>query len=311
MSKKLSGPLAPFKKLTKLKENLSDLTYEEAKNIFSLILKGEISHIKTAVFLTSMRVKGETPQELLGVIDAIKETMNFPPERSDAVDLAINYDGKDRTLYILPSSLWLLGKLGLSFTSHFALKTPTKEGTTLYEVVKGMGADLPVEFSDQKDFAPALYKLMPLRRELGFRSLINSVEKFLNPFKAKRIIGSVFHKPYFEKNESLLSLLDLEDFTLIKGVEGGIEPLPDRPTLLKRKGKPIETINPKDLGLDLPSSYTTSDVLGDSIELNLRIIRGEEKGTYRNWAVYCAAIILYAVGGAKSVKEAVERVLSL
>jgi len=297
-----------FKKLTKLKENLKDLSREEAYTVFKAILEGKLSQVKTSAFLTAMRIKGETPEELLGVVEAIREKMDFPESRENVLDLALNYDGKNRSVYILPSALWLLSKLGLEFTNHYALKVPTKEGITLYELVKALNVNINVQFVDQRDYCPELYKLMPLRRELGFRSFINTVEKFLNPFGAKKVVVSIFHKPYFEKNEKLLGLLDFEDYTIIKGLEGGIEPLPDRPTYVKRKGKEIEEINPKNLKLELPKDVSSQDVLKDSVKVNKRIIDGKEKGEFLNWAIYTAGILLYASGQCENTKTCLERI---
>ncbi len=297
-----------FKKLTKLRENLQSLTREEAYEIFKAILEGKLSPVKSTVFLTAMRIKGETTEELLGVKSAIEEGMNLLPPRPNTLDLAMNYDGKNRTLYILPSALWLCSKLGFEFTNHFALKTPTKEGVTLYEVVEAMGVDVGVRFLDQRDYSPKLAGLMPLRRELGFRSLINTIEKFLNPFRAEKVLVSLFHKPYFEKNADLLERIGVKDYTLIKGVEGGIEPLTDRPTLIMRKGKGLETVDPKDLGLDLPKDVKTDKVLEDSVDLNRRIIAGDERGEFLNWAIYTAGVLLYASGKYKNVTSAVEEI---
>ncbi len=298
-----------FRKLTKLKENLQDLTEEEAYLLFRSILEGRFSEIRTSAFLTAMRIKGETPEELLGVIRAIKESMNFPEEKREALDLAPNYDGKNRTLYILPSALWICSQFGMEFTSHFALRTPTKEGVTLYEVLKALGVDVNIDFSDQRDYAPELYRLMPLRKELGFRTLINTVEKFLNPFRTRRIVVSLFHRPYFEKNEELLKLLGFEDYTIVKGLEGGLEPPTDRPVYLKRKGKEIESIDPRDLGLDLPDSVQTDRVLEDSVDLNRMIMEGRERGKFFNWAVYTAGLFLYAGGLVGSLREGIDKIV--
>ena len=299
-----------LKKLTRLRENLQDLTEVEAYEVFKKVLEGEISDVKTTAFLTGMRIKGETAEELLGVKKAIEESMRRPARREKSIDLATNYDGKNRSIYILPSALWLCSELGIEFTNHFALRTPTKEGVTLYEVVSSIAANINICFSDQKDYAPELHKLMPLRRELGFRSLINTVEKFLNPFGATRTLVSVFHRPYFKKNQELLELLGFEDYTIIKGLEGGLEPFPDRPTMIKRRGKDIEIVDPRDIGLDLPKDVRTENVLESSIEVNRRIIQGMDKGGLFNWAVYTAGVILYAAGEVGNVREGVDKIVA-
>ncbi len=306
----MKGLEETFRKLTKLRDNLKDLTVQESREIFTEILNGTLSQIKTAAFLTAMRIKGETPQELIGVIEAIRETMKPLSASGDALDLAPNYDGKVRTIYVLPSALWICSKLGSKFTNHYALSVPVKEGVTLYEVVRKLGTEINIRFVSQEEYAPKLYRLMDLRRELGFRTLINTVEKFLNPFGAGRVVVSVFHKPYFEKNGEVLDRLGFEDYTIIKGVEGGLEPHTDRPTLVKRKGKEIEVIDPSKLGLELPKNVQTDRVLDDSVEINRRIIEGEERGEFFNWAVYTAGLLLYAGGKVGSVKEGIDKIVA-
>jgi len=295
-----------FKKLTRLKENLQDLTEDEAYHVFDRILDNELSDIRTSAFLTAMRIKGETGEELLGVYKAIRERMNYPSQKPEALDLALNYDGKNRTLYILPSALWMCSRVGVSFTNHHAYRVPTKEGVTLYELVDRLGISIGAEFADQKSYAPDLYRLMPLRKELGFRSLINTVEKFLNPFGTRSVIVSIFHKPYFEKNAELLELLGFEDYTIVKGLEGGVEPLPDRPTYIKRKGEDLKSVSPGEIGLAMPKNVHTDNVLEDSLDLNRRIIGGKERDEYFNWAVYTAGVLLYAAGKCSSVVEGIE-----
>ena len=299
-----------LRKLTKLKENLQDLTEEEAYTFWEHFLSNGLSDVKKSAFLTAMRIKGETPEELLGIIKATKKFMKFPEEKKKALDLGLNYDGKDRTIYILPSAVWMASEFGIEFTNHYALKVPTKEGVTFYEVMKKLGFPGKVSFVSQREYSPKLYALMPLRRELGFRSLINTIEKLLNPFRAKRLVVSIFHKPYFEKTEVLLKLLGYENYTIIKGVEGGIEPLPDRPTFLKRACGDIEKIEPKELGLELPKDVSTEDVLGSSVEINKAIIEGKERGAFFNWAVYTASILLYAYGVVESVEEGIKRLMA-
>ena len=299
-----------FRKLTKLRENLKDLTQQESREIFAEILRGNLSQVRTSAFLTAMRIKGETPQELIGVIEAIRETMKPLSVPGDFLDLAPNYDGKVRTIYILPSALWICSKLGAEFTNHYALSVPVKEGVTLYEVVRKFGTEINIRFMSQEEYAPQLFKLMDLRRELGFRTLINTVEKFLNPFSARRIVVSIFHRPYFEKNREILERLGFEDYTIIKGVEGGLEPFPDRPTYILRKGRDIEAVDPSDLGLPMPEDIKTDRVLEDSVSINRRIIEGEERGKFWGWAVFTAGVILYASGKAGSVKEAVDKIVT-
>ncbi len=301
-----------FKKLTKLKEHLQNLTREEAYSITRDILENNLSVPKTAAFLTAMRIKGETQEELMGIYGAVKEKVRPARAVPHALDLATNYDGKVKSLYILPSAIAIACQSGLEITYHYAEKVPAKFGTTLFEVMKALDSDFKFKnyrfaVIHQKEFCPKLYELLPLRRELGFRTFFNVLEKLLNPFGAKHVITSLFHKPYFEKLDKLCCELNFEGFTLVKGVEGGIEPLPDRPTFYKLRGKEVRKIEPGSLNMELPKDISTSMVLDDSAELNRQVLTGQAKEKFTNWAIYTAALLLLAGGKAVSVQEAIDK----
>ncbi len=294
-----------LKKLTKQKENLKDLAREEACELFQSILEGKVSPIRAAFFLSAMRIKGETTEELLGVLEAIRKKAHFPKEKAD-VDLALPYDGKTRTLFILPSALWLLREAGIKFSTHHGGKVPVKEGVTLPEVLGKLEEDLPVLRAHQRDLVPSLYALVPLRKELGFRTLINVVEKLLNPFRSRCVIVSVFHSPYLEKYSLLCEALGFEDYAVVKGLEGGAEPPPDRPLVLLRKGEEAMEVNPQKLGLNLPVSVKTENPLRDSLYLTRRIIKGQERGEFFNWALYTASLLLFLTRRVNSLREGLE-----
>ncbi len=299
-----------LRKLTKLKENLQDLTQEEAYKATLDLLEGRLSPVKASAFLTAMRIKGETAQELLGIIRALKENALPPEQFPDALDLSVNYDGKIKTLLILPSAVLIANACGLKVGYHYADRVPVKEGITLKDIFESMGykcVDTNLFVSiHQKEFIPKLYGILPLRRELGFRTFFNVVEKLLNPFGAKKVITSLFHKPYFDKLSLLCQELGFENWVIVKGVEGGIEPFTDRPTFFKVGKDEVRKVEPKALGLELPKNIETDDVLGASVSLNIEILEGRARREYINWAMFCASFLLLAGGLARSVKEGLE-----
>ena len=293
-----------FKKLTKLRDHLQDLTLEEARSLMKACLEGRVSQVKMTAFLTAMRIKGETVEELLGIIRAIKEKMITPDPKPTALDLAPNYDGKVRTLYILPSAVAIASRAGVEITHHYARGVPVKQGTLLVDVLKGLGNNIVSDdkfvASDQRDFCPSLHSLLPLRRELGFRTFINTVEKLLSPFGARCIATSVFHRPFFEKIYHLLQELGFENFVIIKGVEGSIEPLTDKPTLYMGKDGILREFDPKEEGIELPADIKTDEVLGQSVSINRSILKGDLKGPFLNWSLLTAGFLIYAAGKAES-----------
>ena len=304
-----------LKKVLKQKDHLQNLSQQESYAIMTAVLKGELPGLKVSAFLTAMRIKGETPEELIGFIRAVREAMDgkYGEEGTDSLDLATNYDGKTKTVYILPSAIHLATKAGLRFTYHYAGRVPAKEGVTLGDIFESMDdrfAAKGLRVAHQREFCKDLYKFMPLRREMGFRTFINVIEKLLNPFGSDSIITSVFHKPYMEKLQETLMLLKFKRFTIVRGVEGGIEPHPTTPTPIANGEGKIEEIDPKDLDIEMPASVETRDVLGDSLEINEKIMEGKERGRFFNWALYTAGLLLYAGGKAGSVREGIDKIVA-
>ncbi len=300
-----------LKKVIKQRDHLKDLTQEESHLIMRAILKGELPWAKISAFLTAMRIKGETSKELLGFIKAVKEDMKGAGQDTGdgTLDIGTNYDGKVKTIYILPSAIHIANKAGLRITYHHAGRVPAKEGVTLADIFESMGDKyVPegIQIAHQKEFCGSLYGLMPLRREMGFRTFINVIEKLLNPFGSSYIITSVFHKPYITRMSETIRELGFTGYVIVKGLEGGIEPYPAKPTLFVRSSGEIEEIKPRELNMEMPSSVESDNVIRDSVDINTRIIEGKERGAFYNWAVLCSAMLLTAGGITTSIKEGVE-----
>jgi len=127
-----------FRKLAKTKENLKDLSREEAYLFLKAILEREISKIKSSAFFTAMRIKGETAEELFGFYEALQEKMLIKDSNSvDCLDVATNYDGKVRSPYILPSAIFIAIANGIKITFHGEDCIPVKEGETGKLLLRG------------------------------------------------------------------------------------------------------------------------------------------------------------------------------
>ncbi len=291
--------------------NPGHLTKEEARSVFDYILKGEGDPIQISAFLTGMRMKGETPEELEGFYEAtVSRKREIGSKIENELDLGVNYDGKIKTPHILPSAVFIAMGCGVNLSSHGTEGVPAKFGPSFVRVLGKMinteGSLFIKEgfrYADKKEFVPELYNLKEIRRRLGFRTFINVIEKLLNPFNADSIITSVAHNPYFEKVYNLLNKVGFKRITVVKGVEGGIEPYPDRKTTLMLDGELTE-IDPSSYGLtsDLPKGNLSIE---EQAKLNVSIIKNENIA-YKTWALLTSALILLASGKVSSIKEGVE-----
>jgi anthranilate phosphoribosyltransferase len=221
-----------------------DLTTGEAKEAMSLILTRQATLVQIGGFLIAHRVKGESADEVIGFTQAARASCRqIHPNVENLMDLGLPYDGKAKTPQLGPVIALVLAAAGQPVVFHGDLNVPTKYGVGPLELLEALGVepDQPLDvvkrniermgigFLYAPRFAPDWHALMPVRQQFGLRTVLNTVEKLLNPANAPITVVGFFHKNY------LIRMLDVvHHFTpkgwLIQGVEGSIESPPGRAT---------------------------------------------------------------------------------
>ena len=235
-------PFAPFVRiLGRGKRARRDLTRDEAQAAMSAILNDGATDAQLGAFLMLLRVKEETPEELAGFIDVVREqcygTLRaLPPVHIDWP----SYAGKKKhsPWYLL--SARLLSQQGIKVMMHGG---PEHTPQRLYAEQALQQLGLPIASSieqaamqlDQlhfcylplRHFCPQLDRLLQLREQLGLRSPINTLARSINPAHAQLSLQSVFHPAYLSLHLGAAELCHDKDLLLIKGEGGEIEWRPD------------------------------------------------------------------------------------
>ncbi|MCL4486417.1 MAG: hypothetical protein M1537_08875 [Nitrospirae bacterium] len=225
-----------------------DLERTEAAEAARLLLSGTATPAQTGALLLGLRLKGETGEEMGGFLDTLRALLPPPPLPS-RIDLDIGdpYDGKRRSMsLVVPASL-AAARSGLSIVLHGLSKVPVKQGPGVVDVWRSLGRPLStpedgknpdgkesVRCLSQESFLPALARLLPLRQELGLRTLWNTVEKCVNPLKASAQIIGIFHEPVIEKLRLAMETKDdgrPRRILFVCGSEGGVDLHTHRSTL--------------------------------------------------------------------------------
>jgi anthranilate phosphoribosyltransferase len=305
-----------LKKVGVGKERAKDLTYEEAYDAQSKILNGQSTDIQTGAFWSSMRMKQATEEELKGFTDCTANETNFVETELNLLDLAVPYDGKNKTIHILPASIFIASGVGVNIAGHGSDKVPSKFGITYQEVLNEMGCGFISDkeklkkalelsgfaFYHQKFMNPKLYNLLPKRKEFGLRSYLNTVEKLLNPFKSTKIIIGFTHKAFIERYLQVLYHRGFKDIYIVKGLEGGVEPFVNQTTSIKSNKAFSLNINAKELNVDISLEKINFSVEKNA-EICLKVLKNE-KSEYRDWAVLTSAILAVVYGITSDIKEA-------
>ncbi|AVB15353.1 MULTISPECIES: glycosyl transferase family protein [Pseudomonas syringae group] len=231
-------PFATFVRiLGKGKRGARNLTREEAREAMGMLLDEKVEDTQLGAFLMLLRHKEESPEELAGFTEAVRERLNAPAIQVD-IDWP-TYAGKKRHLpwYLLAAKC--LAQNGVKILLHGGgahtagrlyteqllglLNIPLCRNWSAVETSLEQGN---IAFIPLGDWAPQLQRMIDLRNTLGLRSPIHSLARILNPLQARCGLQSIFHPGYQSVHRDASSLLG-DNAIVVKGDGGEIEINPD------------------------------------------------------------------------------------
>ena len=224
--------------LGKGKKGSRPLTQDEAYTAMTMILRDEVLPEQLGAFLMLMRVKEETPEELTGFVQAVRDTL---PPVNFSVDLDwSSYAGKRRHLPWFLLSALLLAQNGVRVVIHGSeghtagrLYTEKvlpylglKVATSINEVSEQL-AQHNFSYLPLKQFCSKLDDIIELRPILGLRSPVHTLVRLINPFHATHSIQGIFHPSYRAVHQHAAMLLGEQYMAVLKGEGGETERNPD------------------------------------------------------------------------------------
>lgn len=242
--KEFEHPFAQYVRIIgKGKNGARSLTYEEAYQAFSMILKQEVLDVQLGAFLMLLRVKEESVDELAGFVQATRDQLNFAPLTVD-LDWS-SYAGKRKHYPWFLLAALTLAQSGYKVFMHGA-SGHTLNRLYTEQVLEYLGysicqSEQDVEYElEQHNFAylpleaisPVLSDLISLRNVMGLRSPIHTLARLINPFNAKATLQAIFHPAYRSSHQQTASRLGYQNSAVIKGEGGEFERNPDARTLI-------------------------------------------------------------------------------
>ncbi|OTG66602.1 glycosyl transferase family protein [Acinetobacter silvestris] len=237
-------PFAQYVRIVgKGKNGARSLTYNEAYQAFSMILKGEVLDVQLGAFLMLLRVKEESVDELTGFVQATKDQLSF---KSLNIDLDwSSYAGKRKHYPWFLLAALTLAKQGYKIIMHGASghtinRLYTEQVLEYLDYNICQNEDDVVEQLKKQNFAyiplqvisPILSDLIALRNVMGLRSPIHTLARLINPFNAKATMQAIFHPAYRRSHQQAAFQLGYQDSAVIKGEGGEFERNPDAKTLI-------------------------------------------------------------------------------
>jgi anthranilate phosphoribosyltransferase len=240
-------PFAEFIKiLGKGKKGSRPLTQDEAYRAMRMIMANQVEPTQLGAFLMLMRIKEETSEELVGFVQAARDSLQLP-ENPIHVDLDwSSYAGKRRHLPWFILTNLLLAENGIKIFMHGA--AGHTEGRLYTEdVLKALGIPVANSFTEAmqqieqthfsylplQNFCPRLYEVIELRWLMGLRSPVHTLVRLLNPLNATHTIQGIFHPSYRAVHQQAALLLGQQNMAVLKGEGGETERNPDMDCLVQ------------------------------------------------------------------------------
>lgn len=306
--------------ILKLIENKS-LTSEEAEIAISKIFT-DATDAQIAAFLTALKLKGETPDEIAGLARGMKKAANMirPDVKGTLVDTCGTGGDSTGTINVSTGAAIVAAAAGVPIAKHGNYSITSKSGSA--DVLRELGIRIDMSPQEVKKtienvgigfmlapvFHPSMKRVGQIRRDLGFRTVFNILGPLTNPAGAQAQVMGVFDGSLCETMASVLKILGTKRALVVHG--GGMDEISnigETQIVELNNGKITKyTVTPEKLGIKQAS---VNDILGGVPEDNARdiveILKGN-KGAKRDIIVINAGAALLVGGKADSLSAGIK-----
>lgn len=298
-----------------------DLSRDEAREAMTEVMEGRADPAQIAAFIVALRMKGESVDEMTGLVEAMRSAaVPVPLESEGLVDIVGTGGDRAHTFNISTAAALISAGAGATVAKHGNRSASSKCGSA--DVLEGLGmvidlapqamATLVSEERFGFFFAPIYHPAMrhagPVRQALGIPTVFNVLGPLANPAGARRYSVGVASQDLAEKMIEVLARLGAESAFVVHGEDGLDEVTTTGPTFILRLRNGEIThaeFTPEDFGV---RRSRVSDLTGGDIDENVAILRDilEGKGgPKRDAALINASVGLVAAGLADGFVEGV------
>ena len=267
----------------------NNLTREQSSEILNIIMTGEATDAQIGGFLSAMRVKGETSEELAGAAITMRKlsTKVDLPEIKHLVDTCGTGGSGSKLFNISTAAAFVASAAGAIVAKHGNRKMTSFCGSADLLEAAGVKLDLtPNQISKCIEevgigfmFAPAHHAAMrfagPVRQELGIRTMMNVLGPMTNPAGAKRQVIGVFSPHWQLRIAEVLQILGSEHAMVVHS-DGLDEIRLDQPTQvieLKKNQITQYSVDPRDFGINMAEAKELAGLSANSVDESLNLVR--------------------------------------
>ncbi|MEM1182299.1 MAG: anthranilate phosphoribosyltransferase [Acidobacteriota bacterium] len=300
-----------------------DLDRATTEALFGQLMDGELSEVMKSALLVGLLMKGEAVSEIAGAAAAMRgRVRRIPHGEARVIDTCgTGGDGKG-TFNVSTAAALVAASAGAKVAKHGNRSVSSRSGSADVLAALGVRIDLEPEeagralsevgiaFLFAPRLHPAMKEVMPVRKELGVRTIFNVLGPLTNPVGATRQLMGVYAAQLVEPLAHVLKELGAEHAMVVHGADGLDEITVTGPThVAEVKDGEVRTfeLEPGDLGVErAPESTLLGGEPEENAEMFARLVDGEA-GPLLEITVANAGAALYVSGVARDLRDGVER----
>ncbi|MEY4523852.1 MAG: Anthranilate phosphoribosyltransferase [Pseudomonadota bacterium] len=300
-----------------------ELFHDEMTAMMRLIMSGEMPPTLVAGLLVALRTKKETVGEIAAAAQVMREfaTPVHVEDRKNLVDVVGTGGDGAHTFNISTAAMFVAAAAGAKIAKHGNRSVSSKSGSA--DILESLGvklslspeqvaqciSDVGAGFMFAPNHHPAMKNVVPIRKDLGVRTIFNILGPLTNPADAKRILMGVFHADLVGIQARVLQAMGMDHALVVYGRDGLDEISLEGPTLVGelKDGQVREyEIHPSEFGLStaLTSSFKVADAQ-ESKAIVLDVLN-KKSGPASDIVCLNAGAVLYVADVAPSIASGIE-----
>ncbi|PPR49392.1 MAG: Anthranilate phosphoribosyltransferase [Alphaproteobacteria bacterium MarineAlpha5_Bin5] len=301
--------------------NLENLSVDESLFLFEEIMEGKLTEIDLSGILISLKIKGETKEEILGAVKIMRSKSLQLSNLENTLDTCGTGGDMSDTLNISTAASLVAASCGVKIAKHGNKSVSSKSGSA--DMLEHIGYKLSDQIKELEKqlndnnfcFMFAQYHhssmrhVMNVRKNLGTRTIFNLLGPLTNPANATNQLLGVYDKKWLTTHCETLKELGSKNVLVVHGYDGLDEiTLTNNTYICELKNNNINnyTFDPREIGYEYIS---LEDIKGGDPQYNaecfLKMINGDHK-KFQKIVEINAGAALYLVGMAKNIKEGSE-----
>ena len=295
---------------------------EEMKQAVKQLFSEEITDSELAAFLIGLKMKGETIDEIIGLVQVLREyALPFNKHFQNVMDNCGTGGDGSKSFNISTTSAFVIAGAGIPVAKHGNRSISSKTGSADVLEQLGVQLTLPPEQSQEilerigisflfaPNVHPKINRIMKVRRELKIPTIFNLIGPLTNPIALDYQLLGIYRRDLIDLFAEVLLKLGRKRAVVLNGAgfmdEASLQGenhlvIVDKGTISK------QTLNPEEVGL---SKVANQEILGGSAKENaeiLHLVLKGDKGAYRDTVLLNAGIGIFAAEKAETIEQGIE-----